>query len=74
MTITVKLAGVFRVGRFKEASQVCPAGCKVTDVVAALQLPEHLLGIVLINGRHASATDSLQEGDILSLLPLLDGG
>jgi molybdopterin converting factor small subunit len=37
-------------------------------------LTEEELGIVLINGRHAWVERVLQEGDTLSLFPLVGGG
>jgi len=74
MRISVQLAGAFRVGRFREQLLEYPEGTRVEEVIAALELPEQILGIVLINGLHASRQDTLQEGDALALLPLLDGG
>lgn len=74
MKITIKLAGVFRIERFEEAVRDYPAGIAVDDVVKDLELPGHLLGIVVINDLHATVDDRLKEGDTLMLLPLLDGG
>jgi len=74
MKITIRLFGVFRIGRFKEEVRDLPAGTRPRAVVAALQLPERLLGIVLINDCHAQLDDPLHEGDTLALLPLLEGG
>lgn len=74
MVITVKLYGVLRIGRFKEMRRVLPEGSRVRDVVDALDLPPALLGIVLINGVHADVGQPLEDGDSLSLLPLLEGG
>ena len=74
MKINVKLVGMFRLGRFKEKLLEYPCGARVFDVVDDLQLPEDVLGIILINGVHAGEQDSLKDGDALSLLPMLDGG
>ena len=74
MNIRIKLFGLFRIDRFKEDVRTYPPGVRVDDVVKALGLPEHLLGIVVINDSHASTEDILHDGDTLSLLPLLDGG
>lgn len=74
MQITVKLVGAFQVGRFKEDVRCYPVGSSVQDVVDNLQLPQQILGIVLINGVHAGFDDVLSEGDRLTLLPILDGG
>lgn len=74
MKITVKLYGVFRIGRFRERSQNYPPGTRVRQVVEDLAIPQQLLGIVLLNGEHAGIDDHLRESDVLGLLPLLDGG
>ncbi len=74
MNIRIRLFGVFRIGRFKEEVRELPAGTRPREVVAALQLSDQLLGIVLINDRHASLDDPLRDGDTLALLPLLEGG
>ncbi len=74
MKIHIKLIGVFRSGRFKEQSRDYPVGTKVQIVVKDLMLPQKHLGIVLINGVHARVDSLLQDGDTLSLLPVLGGG
>lgn len=74
MKMTVRLYGVFRIGRFREMARDYPPGTRVRQVVEELAIPDRLLGIVLINGEHAGIDERLQEGDVLSLLPLLDGG
>jgi len=72
--ITVKLVGVFRIDRFKEQSYPLPCGSRAVDVIEALNLSRRLLGIILINGAHASENDQLQSGDCLTLMPLIEGG
>lgn len=72
--VRVKLYGVFRISRFKEDVREYPLGVSVQEVVVDLRLPEHLLGIVVINDAHAGTDDVLIDGDTLSLFPLLDGG
>lgn len=74
MKITVKLVGVFCIGRFKKEIQEYPSGICVLEVIDALQLSKDVLGIILINGVHAGEEDILKDGDVLSLLPMLDGG
>lgn len=74
MTITISLHGVFRIDRFKEEVRDYPAGTRAGDVVEDLGIPAMLLGIVIINDRHGGLDDVLKDGDILKLLPLLDGG
>lgn len=74
MQITVKLVGAFQDGRFREDVRCYSDGTSVQQVVDTLQLPQQILGIVLINGVHADFEDVLSEGDRLTLLPILDGG
>ncbi len=74
MILTIRLYGVFRIDRFKEKQLTFPAGCCVDEVVEQLQLNRQLLGIILINERHADINSTLADGDTLALLPLLEGG
>ena len=74
MQIKVRLVGAFRIGRFKEELREYPVGTSVRGVVDSLQLPEQILGIVLVNGIHAEFADILSDGDQLTILPILEGG
>ncbi|MBW2187501.1 MAG: hypothetical protein BA874_04315 [Desulfuromonadales bacterium C00003068] len=74
MIVTVKLVGVFRIDRFKEQRFSLVGGSRAADVVETLELSRRLLGIILINGTHASEEDQLQDGDCLTLMPLIEGG
>lgn len=74
MKIEIRLFGVFRIDRFERQVRDYPDGTIVDDVVKDLGLPERLLGIVVVNDCHARVEYRLQDGDCLTLLPLLDGG
>ncbi len=74
MKITLKLFANFRLGRFKIKEQEIPMSTTCGDMVAALTIPLAEIGIVLVNGRHAELSQTLQEGDILALFPLVGGG
>lgn len=74
MKVTIKLFATFRVGRFKVEERELPEGTTCGKVVADVGLTEDELGIVLVNGRHASVERVLQDGDALSLFPLVGGG
>jgi len=74
MEIKVKLLGPLRSGRFTEKMVDYPSGTQVEEVLDALQIKQRSFGIILINGKHARISSSLQEGDTLSVLPLLSGG
>lgn len=74
MQIQLCLYGAFRRHRFAEEVRHLPPGTQVRAVVESLELPDHLLGIILINGIHACLDAVLEDGDTLSLLPMVDGG
>ena len=74
MQVTVKLFASFRLKWFKEAARECPQGAEVLDIVKIIGISANELGIVLVNGRHASLNTVLQDGDVVSLMPLIGGG
>ena len=74
MKITVKLYAVLRIGRFREKELDYPFGSNVGDVVNGLHLPSEHIDILLVNGRHVGRDFLLQDGDVLSLLPMVEGG
>lgn len=74
MKITVKLFATFRVGRFKEDVRDYPPGTECCQVAEDLGISPDALGVILVNGRHAPVDRPLEEGDTLSLFPLVGGG
>ncbi len=74
MKITVKLYAVLQIGRFKEKIVDYPVGTSVGAVVESLELPPEHVDILLVNGLHVDGRRLLEESDILSLLPMVDGG
>lgn len=74
MDINVKLVGLFKTGRFDQKNMSCRVGARVQDLVELLDLPQQHLGIILLNGLHATGESQLKPGDQVTLLPLLDGG
>ena len=74
MQVTVRLFASFRQKWWKEAVRECPQGALVADIVREVGIPVTELGIVLINGCHASLDNSLHDGDVVSLMPLMGGG
>lgn len=74
MQITVKLVASFRHNRFSAETRSCPAGTSARQVAEELGLPLQQVGIVLINGLHASLDSVLQEGDTVTLMPRIGGG
>ena len=74
MDIEVKLISSLSVERFKTETRSYPLETEVKQVAEDLDIPVEHIGVVLINGQHASLEDSLQDGDALFLLPLVGGG
>lgn len=74
MQICIKLFASFKNGRFKEARQEHPPETDCGTIVRSLGLTEAEIGIILVNGRHAALAQVLQDGDTLSLFPLIGGG
>jgi molybdopterin converting factor small subunit len=73
--ITIRLFGVFRIGRFKEEVRELPAGSSVGSVLELLEVKKGTrLGTVLVNGVHAGPDARLADGDEVTLLPILEGG
>lgn len=52
----------------------CLEGSSVEEIIDTLDLPKQHLGIILLNGVHASRNSKLNENDNLVLLPIIDGG
>jgi molybdopterin converting factor small subunit len=74
MKVTVKLFATFRIGRFGEMNKEYDAGTTVGDVLNELSLPADEIGATLINHRHVEEDQQLQDGDTLSIFPLVGGG
>jgi sulfur-carrier protein len=74
MKVTVKLFATFRIGRFGEESREYPQGTTVGSVITELSLPLDEIGATLINHRHVEEDHQLQDGDTLSIFPLVGGG
>lgn len=74
MKITVKLYATLRQGRFKEQQQEQAEGTLIADIVKQLSIPHQELGIIFLNGKHASLEQELQAGDELAIFPPVGGG
>ena len=74
MTVTVRLIGVFRIDRFKERTLEFSADVQISAIIELLGISDRAVGTVLINGVHAKKSDTLSDGDVLAILPILGGG
>ena len=74
MRVTVKLFATFRRDRFKEARRDYPPGTSIAEVIAELGIEPDAIGMIFVHGRAAEADQTLADGDVLALFPLLGGG
>ncbi len=74
MQITVKLFASFQTGRFQCDVRSYPESTLVSHILQELAIPESEVGIILLNMIHAKSDQSLAEGDILAIFPLVGGG
>lgn len=74
MEVNVKLFATLRDGRFKEEKARLEDNAQVKDVISKYNIPTEHVRICLINGRDAEFTQSLKNGDTLSLFPPVGGG
>lgn len=74
MRVTVRLHGPFRIGRFKEEVRELSPGVTARALAELLEIPVRLVGIVVIDDTHARLDDVLTDGDVVSLLPPVEGG
>lgn len=74
MKITIKLFAVLERGRFNEKCFEYNDDMTVGEVVQSLRLPPEHVDILLVNGQHVTIDRMLVDGDVLSILPMVDGG
>lgn len=74
MKLTINLYATFRNGRFKEAEMQFPDNCTLELVVDKLGISIGEVGMVLVNGRHASMDRLMGDADLVALFPMLAGG
>jgi molybdopterin converting factor small subunit len=74
MIVTVKLFATFQEGRFEIASREVPAGTRIGEIVDELRIPRDLIGVLLVNSRHAELDRELSPGDVLAIFPQVGGG
>ena len=72
--IEIRLFATFREGREKIYYMEAEKIKKVSDALEILRIPEEEVAICLINGRHSSVEEEVQNGDILAIFPPVGGG
>ncbi len=74
MQLEVRLFATLRVGRFKKKMLTLPEGSSAGNLLGDLKIAKSELGILLVNGRHASPDQALAPEDVVSIFPSLGGG
>jgi molybdopterin converting factor small subunit len=74
MALTIRLFANFRDGRFKEAPREYTPGTVVGDIVDALGIARKEVGVLMVNGRHATFEQAPKDGDAVAIFPLVGGG
>ena len=74
MVVEVKLFATFRENRFKEKQMELADAGSPADILAGLNIPTDLVGILLVNGRSASFDKKLTPNDVVAIFPAIGGG
>jgi molybdopterin converting factor small subunit len=74
MQIEVRLFATFRLGRFKSEKRAYADATTVEMIIQDLGITDVERGVVLVNGCVTGMDSPLENGDVLSLLPLVSGG
>lgn len=74
MVVQVRLFATLREGRFKGKEIEFPEGSQLADLLNSLRILENRTGIMLVNGRNASAEHELAANDTVSIFPSIGGG
>jgi sulfur carrier protein len=74
MVVQVRLFATLREGRFKNKEINFPEGSRLGDLLNSLGILQNQAGIMLVNGRNASAEHELSASDVVSIFPSIGGG
>jgi molybdopterin converting factor small subunit len=74
MVVEVKLFATFRENLFKEKQMELGEVASPSDILAELNIPTDLVGILLVNGRSASLDKKLTPNDVVAIFPAIGGG
>lgn len=74
MKVTVKLFASFQAGRFEVEIREYPEQTAIAQIIQELHIPAKEVGILLLNAVHADPQQTLQDGDVLAIFPLVGGG
>jgi len=74
MVVQVRLFATLRENRFKNKELEFPEASSLADLLQHLHIAAKEVGILLQNGRHASAESKLAPNDVVSVFPAIGGG
>ena len=74
MDLTIRLFANFRDGRFREAERPYSQGTTVGEIVDGLGIARSEVGVLLVNGRHATFELAPKLGDAVAIFPKVGGG
>jgi sulfur carrier protein len=74
MRVTLKLFATLRDGRFTAAARTLPPGARIVDALQELGIDEADAPLLFVNGRKATASTELHDGDVLAVFPPVGGG
>ena len=74
LSLTVTRSASMSRGGWSEQQVQIPAGGSLLEVLQQLGLSPAYIGILLVNDRHATLDQKIQEGDHVKLLPPVGGG
>lgn len=74
MELTVRLFANFRDGRFREAARDYEPGTTVGTIVDGLGISRAEVGVLFINGRHATFEQAPAPQDTVAIFPKVGGG
>lgn len=74
--VTITFAGYLKhyTGHREPQTLVLPADSSAKAAIGQFEIPDRLIKVVLINGEKADMDTTLQDGDAITLQPLLLGG
>lgn len=74
MVVEIRLFATLREGRFRNKQIQFPEAALLGDLLENLKIPQEQVGILLVNGRTATAQSKLAEDDVVSIFPPIGGG
>lgn len=74
MEVDVKLFATFQKGRFARRQLTVPEKATVSDLLRLLDIAADDVGILVVNHRDATLKQPLDEGDRITIIPVIGGG